>query len=93
MQAWGALLLQARTSPGPDAEGAAPEVVAAAAHVFQAYLQAGLRAAAAAAFDEDDGQVWPARLVISSKKTALDMLISPSALSVLRTSRSISDYG
>ena len=58
MEAWGSLLANAvwqSPAAGPEAT-TPPELVAGAAQVFQAYLQAGLAAAAEAAFEEDDGQ-------------------------------------
>jgi hypothetical protein len=56
MEAWGSLLSQAIQSPGGHEAVTPPEIVNGAAQVFQAYLQAGLRAVAEAAFEEDDGQ-------------------------------------
>ena len=53
MEAWGALLSRSWCSPGAHGGGdhdtqIPPEIVNGAAQVFQAYLQAGLRAAAEA---------------------------------------------
>ena len=53
MEAWGCLLTPAWSHV--DETRDASEIVAGAAQVFQTYLQAGLRAVADAAFDEDDG--------------------------------------
>ena len=50
LDAWGSLIGRVGQF------GCPPELAQGAAAVFQAYLQAGLAATAAAAFDEDDGQ-------------------------------------